>query len=191
MPPPNPELFPLAMVSPLRVAPVTPEFTVNTVYAFAPLTVTRLARVAPLPVVGPVTVVFDGMLSAPPDPSVMVWGVANSVELKVTFQVPVPAAAARASRRLQLPPLPLLGPPTGQLAATPLMSSWLVVTTRFCVDTTIPLDMMLRWFAESVAVIVCEPGVRSVPLNVPVPALRVVAAGSVALGSLLVNLTMP
>src|SRR5271165_209521 len=37
MPPPNPALFPLAMVSPLRAAEVTPEFTVNTVYAFAPL----------------------------------------------------------------------------------------------------------------------------------------------------------
>lgn len=37
-----------------------------------PLTVTRSVSVAPLPVVSPCSVVFDGVVSVPPLPSVMV-----------------------------------------------------------------------------------------------------------------------
>ena len=94
-----------------------------------PLTVTMLVSVAPLPVVGPVTVVYEGRTSAPPLPSVMVCAEAKVVDEKVMLPAPAAADAASASRKLHNKSVPVPGVVCGvQLEAVPA-SSLLTVTT--------------------------------------------------------------
>src|SRR5580658_9550940 len=93
------------MVSPLILAPVTPEPTENTADAAFPFTVTRLVRLEPLPLVAPVMAVFEGMVSVPLL-KVMVFAAAELADLKVEplklmFPAPALAAASSASRRRQ------------------------------------------------------------------------------------------
>ena len=56
---------PAVIVRFARAALVMPLSTVNTVERFAPFTVTRFASDAPLPVIGPVTLVLEGRKRVP------------------------------------------------------------------------------------------------------------------------------
>ncbi len=98
--------------------------TVKTVAALLPLTVTRLVSVAPLPLVRPWMMVLEGTFSVPlvrvmvaPDP--------NAEEAKVMLAPPALAAAASASRSVQVPS----GEPV-QFDAVPVASSAAVFTTK-------------------------------------------------------------
>ena len=77
-----------------------------------------------------------------------------------------------------------------QFVAVP-ESSLTVFTTRFGAVTVMPLEVIVRMFTGSVAVMVCTPGVANVAGNVPAPLIRVVGEGSVALGSVLENVIVP
>ena len=67
----------------------------------------------------------------------------------------------------------------------------MVLTTRFAIATVMLLDVIVRLFAESVAVMVCVPRESSAAWKVPVPLMSVDGDGSVALGSALVNVSVP
>ena len=71
-------------------------------------------------------------------------------------------------------------------------SSVAVVTTRLGAVTAIWPEVTVRaLFAVSVAVNFCCPLVLSAALKVPVPAVRIEFAGSLAAESVLVNRTVP
>src|SRR5271165_4988767 len=97
---------------------------------FLPLMVTSCISVAALPVVGPRIRVLSGTFNVPALPNMIVLAEAGSLApkraaSKVTSAPEVAAAAAAsASRRLHGDLLPLL-----QLAAIPVLSSRLVLTT--------------------------------------------------------------
>ena len=100
-------------------------FTVNIeklLDAPPPFTVTRFLSVAPLPDVGPVMVVFDGMFRVPLV-RLIVCGVANMVGSNVMFAEPSAAAIASAARSVP-----------GPLSAV-------VVTTMPGIDTVIPFEV--------------------------------------------------
>jgi len=190
IPPPDPAFpFPAAIVSPLSEAPVTPELTVKTVVALFPFTVT-------LVLAGPAMVVLDGTFRVPAGPRVMVFCAvvlvaAKAVASKVTLPDPVLLAANNASRKLQEASVPFREAACGvQFEAEPASSDALV-TTRLGMVMLIVLLVIARLSAESEAVMVCAPTVSSVAENVPAPPGSVDPAGSMALGSVLVNTTVP
>ena len=157
-----------------------------------PLTVTRLVRDAPLPVVGPVTVVKDGMFSVPEPSNVMVVAAENLVASNVMLPEPRLAASSSASRRLHDGSVPVPGVVwMVQLEAVPASSSTLV-TTRFGLVTEIGPDMpVMLAVTVSVAVMDWLPGVASVALKVPAPLMSVLLAGNVAPASVLEKATVP
>ena len=101
----------------------TPRWTTITpsLWALLPLIATRLVSDAPLPVVGPVMVVFVGTATLSPSSEIVfssgVLLALKTAGLKVILPPLAAPAAARASRRVQFMPLLPLGPPRGQLAA--------------------------------------------------------------------------
>ncbi len=148
---------------------VAPLATVKTVEALLPSTVTRLVNEAPLPVVAPVIVVFDGMFSVPLV-SVIVCAVANAVGSNVMFPEPSLAALASAARN------------------EPTPESFVFTTTKLGMLTEIFPDVPVRLTVTvSVVVIVWLPTVISVAENVPVPLISVLSAGNTAPGSVLVK----
>ena len=108
--------------------------------------------------------VFEGMFRMPLD-SPMVFAA-----------VPLDAANAVESK-------PML--------AAPAIDANLSASRRLHAVAIIPLDVIVRVFTASVAVMVCVPGVARLAWNIPVPLISVAGAGSVALGSVLVNVIVP